>query len=206
MQSPRHPPIASFLTSLLDITWYAVALGLALVLILLAGSTLLDLKGENLTVSLPVAVQLHTPIHQAGEAESAHFEKLQGNLRFPARRGIFLSASVAVVALMFGYILWIVTQLRLVFRSLSQGRSFFRPNARRVRSVGLAVIFGELARASIVYFWSFYASRHFTADGLHFAPSLDLNLIAIVGGLAILVIAQVFAEGTRLDEDQSLTI
>jgi hypothetical protein len=59
---------------------------------------------------------------------------------------------------------------------------------------------------AIVYFWSYYASLHFTADRLRFAASLDLNPFTIVSGLAILVNAQVFEEGARLEEDQSLTI
>ena len=89
------------------------------------------------------------------------FEKLRGNLRFPVRKGAFFSASVAVVVLMFGYLLWMVTQLRYVFRSLSRRLPFVAENARRIRWVGLAVIFGELGRAAIVYFWSYYTSLHF---------------------------------------------
>jgi hypothetical protein len=72
--------------------------------------------------------------------------------------------------------------------------------------VGFTVIFGELARAALVYFWSYYTSLHFTANGLRFVASTDFNVITIVGGFAILVIAEVFREGTRLHEDQSLTI
>jgi Protein of unknown function (DUF2975) len=68
------------------------------------------------------------------------------------------------------------------------------------------VIFGEFGRAAIVYFWSYYTSLHFKVDGLRFAASVDMNPITIVGGLAILVIAEVFREGARLQEDQSLTI
>jgi hypothetical protein len=108
--------------------------------------------------------------------------------------------------LMFGYLLWVVTQLRYVFRSLSQGLPFVLANARRIRWVGFAVIFGEFGRAAIVYFWSYYTSLHFKVDGLRFAASVDMNPITIVGGLAILVIAEVFREGARLQEDQSLTI
>ena len=65
---------------------------------------------------------------------------------------------------------------------------------------------GELARAAAVYFWSYYTSLHYTANGLRFVASTDLNVTTIVSGLAILVIAEVFREGTRLHEDQSLTI
>ena len=198
--------IASFIKLVLDMAWWIVAISLGLSVVLLACSTFLELRGDNLTMSLPVAVQLDAPVHGVSGETNAHFEKLRGNLRFPARKGAFLSGSVAVVVLTFGYLFWIVTQLRYVFRSLSQGLPFVVANARRIRWVGLAVILGEFGRAAIVYFWSYYTSLHFMADGLHFAASVDLNPITMVSGLAILVIAEVFQEGAQLREDQSLTI
>jgi hypothetical protein len=198
--------IASFTKFVLDMTWWVVAISLGLLVILLVCSTFLELHGDNLTMSLPVAVQFDAPIHSVGGETNAHFEKLRGNLRFPARKGVFLSASVAVVLLMLAYLFWIVTQLRNVFRSLSRGLPFILANARRIRWVGLAVIFGEFGRAAIVYCWSYYTSLHFVAGGLHFSSSADLNPITIVGGLAILVIAEVFQQGAQLQEDQSLTI
>jgi hypothetical protein len=138
--------IASFVKSVLDTAWWVVAISLGLLVILLACSTFLELRGDNLTMSVPVAVQLDTPIHGVGGETTAHFEKLRGDLRFPAKKGAFLSGSVAVVVLMFGYLLWVVTQLRYVFRSLSQGLPFVLANARRIRWVGFAVIFGEFGR------------------------------------------------------------
>jgi hypothetical protein len=198
--------IASFMMFILNMAWWLVAVSLGLLVVLFACSTFLDFRGDNLTMSLPVAVQLEGPIHSADGETNAHFEKLRGNLRFPVRRGALLSGSVAVIVLMFGYLLWIVTQLRHVFRTLSDGLPFVLANARRIRWVGLAVIFGELGRAAIVYVWSYYTSLHFTADGLRFAASTDMSPITIVGGLAILVIAEVFQLGAQLQEDQSLTI
>jgi hypothetical protein len=46
----------------------------------------------------------------------------------------------------------------------------------------------------------------FSADGLRFTARADVNLFAIVNGLIILVLAEVFREGTRLHDDQSLTV
>lgn len=199
--------VASVVKVVLEATWWAVAVSMGLLLILLVGSFFLDLdNAKDLTLSLPVAVQLDAPLRDAGGEPNARFEKLRGNLRFPARKGAFFSGSVAVIVLMCGYLLWMVTQLRHVFRSLSQQLPFVVENARRIRWVGVAVILGELVRAGLVYFWSYYSSLHFTVSGLHFAPSADLNLITIVSGLAILVIAEVFQEGARLQEEQSLTI
>jgi hypothetical protein len=127
-------------------------------------------------------------------------------LRFPVRNGAFFSASMALVVLLCSFMLWILSQLRHIFRSLSQGLLFIPDNARRIRWVGYTVIGGECARAALVYFWSYYTSLHFTANGLRFVASTDLNVITIFSGFAILVIAEVFREGTRLHEDQSLTI
>ncbi len=206
MRTVGKGSIASFVKLVLDVVWWAVAVGLGLLATLLVCSTFLKLPGDNLTMSLPVAVQIDAPIYDAGGETDAHFEKLQGNLRFPAKKGPFLFGSLVVVVLLFGVLLWIVTQLRHVFRSLSQGLPFVLANARRVRWVGLAVILGELGRAASIYFWSYYTSLHFTADGLRFAASVDLSLITIVSGLAILVIAEVFQQGAQLQEDQSLTI
>jgi len=57
-----------------------------------------------------------------------------------------------------------------------------------------------------VYLENSYAATHFTAEGLRFTARPDLSLAAVIEGLIILVIAEVFRAGTRLDEDQSLTV
>jgi hypothetical protein len=47
---------------------------------------------------------------------------------------------------------------------------------------------------------------HFFAPGLRFNARPNLSVVTIVHGLIILALAEVFRTGTRLDEDQSLTI
>lgn len=206
MRALGERSIASFMKSALDVAWWGAAIALGLLVILVASLTLLELRVDNLTMTLPVAVRLDAPIHGAGGETEAHFESLRGNLRFPVTKGPFLFGSLTVIALMLGYLLWIVTQLRHVFQSLSQGLPFVVANARRVRWIGLAVIAGEFGRAGVTYFWSYYTSLYFAADGVRFAASVDVSLITMVSGVAILAIAEVFQQGARLQEDQSLTI
>ena len=162
----------------------------------------------TLTMSLPVAVELDTPVHSVNSSipADARFEKVRGNLRFPIRKGAFFSATLVLIVVLFGFLLWVVTQLRCIFRSLTRGTPFTAENSRRIRWVGFAAIFGELVRAAVVFSWSYYLSRHLTANGTRFIATTDVNGAAILSGLAILVIAEVFREGTRLQEDQSLTI
>ena len=91
-------------------------------------------------------------------------------------------------------------------RSKRAGRPFVAANATRIRRIGFVIIASELAWSAIVFFESYYAMTHFSADGLRFDASPDINVLAILSGLIILVIAEVFRAGTRLDEEQSLTV
>jgi hypothetical protein len=208
MKAIGERSIASFIRFVLDAAWWLVVVSLALLTGLLVFSFFVKLEGNNLSMDLPVALELSAPVHGGGASfqTDARIEKLRGNLRFPVRNGAFFSGSMFLVVLLFGFLLGVLTQLRRIFRSLSRGLLFIPENARRIRWVGFTVIFGELARAALVYFWSYYTSLHFTANGVRFVASADFNGITIIGGLAILVIAEVFREGTRLHEDHSLTI
>ena len=208
MKAVGERSIASFIRFVLDVAWWLVVVSLGLLTGLLVLSFCVNLEGQRLTMNLPVALELNAPVHytSASAYPDGRIEKLRGNLRFPIRQGAFLTVSMFLIVLLLGLLLWVLTQLRQVFRSLSRGQLFIPENARRIRWVGFSVIFGELARAAVLYFWSYYTSQHFTANGLRFVAATDFNGITIVGGLAILVIAEVFREGTRLHEDQSLTI
>jgi hypothetical protein len=208
MKAVGERSIASFIRLVLDAAWWLVVVSLALLTGLLVLSFFVNLQGDNLTMDLPVALELQAPVHgsSASIPTDARIEKLRGNLVFPVRNGVFFSASMVLIVVLFGVLLWALTQLRRIFRSLSRGLLFIPENARRIRWVGFTVIFGELARTALVYFWSYYTSVHFTANGLRFIASTDFNATTMISGLAIVVIAEVFREGTRLHEEQSLTI
>ena len=200
--------IASFVKRVLDGLWWLISLGIALLTVLLLCSLLVDFRGNNLTLSLPVALQLDTAVHGVNSSSQteAQIEKVRGNLKFPVRKNAFVSVSVSLILIMTVFLLWVVGQLRHVFRSLSAGVPFAADSARRIRWVGIAVIAGEIVRTVIVYFWSAYLSQHFTANGLNFTATADFNVTAVLNGLVILVISEVFREGARLQDEQSLTI
>ena len=96
--------------------------------------------------------------------------------------------------------------LRAVLRSVADNRPFERANAKRIRAIAFAVLGGEAARSMIVFFESYYAKTYFTAPGLSFEAWPEINGASVLGGLIILVIAEVFRTGTRLADEQSLTI
>ena len=136
----------------------------------------------------------------------AELQDTHGSLRFPAPKGSFLYINAAFLLTLFVVSIWGLEQLHRVFGTVRKGQPFIDANARRLRRVAAAVMAGEVVRASMVAFNQFYAKTHFTATGLLFDWSFNIDFFAVVLGLIILAIAEVFAAGTRLDEDQALTI
>ena len=208
MRALGERSIASFISLVVDAAWWLVVVCLTLFAGVLVYSFWFGSAGKNLTMDVPVALEMNAAVHGGSDSiqTDARIEKVRANLRFPVRIGAFFFGNVVLILLLGGTLLWVLTQLRHIFRSLTRGLLFIPENARRIRWVGFMVIFGELARAALVYFWSYYSSLHFTASGMRFVASTDFNGVTIVSGLAILVIAEVFREGARLHEDQSLTI
>lgn len=206
----RKAPIASFLIVLLNMAWYVVAVALALTACLAAASVFHHAGGTS-ELDIPVSVNVDALALQVGAPslgiESARLHNVRGSLIFPARAMASLVAPVlAGLAIVLAVVLWVVGQLRAVFRTLRDGQPFVPANAIRIRRIGFFVISGEFLRAAIVFAANSYAMNHFSANGLRFDARPDLNLLTIVHGLIILAIAEVFRAGTRLDEEQSLTI
>jgi Protein of unknown function (DUF2975) len=200
--------LPSFVTILLTAAWYFVAVALALTTCLVLASPWLDVRGGE--IDIPVSFEVDDRAIRVSApgigVSSAVVQQVRGSLRFPPPNRASVTFPLALVALMMAVILWVLGQLIALFRTLRDRRPFDRQNATRIRRIGYAVIAGELARATLIFYSNSYAKWHFMADGLRFDAPPDLNVFALVHGLIILVIAEVFRAGTRLDEDQSLTI
>jgi amino acid transporter len=166
--------------------------------------------GPNVHMSIPVSFNVDArTIHVTAPAigiQNAEVRNAQGLLRFVPQGGAFLVANLALVIALLALALWMLAQLRALFRALRDGQPFAPQNAMRVRRIAWTVIAAEVLRSAVVYFENVYAMTYFVADGLRFDAWPHLNLFAIINGLIILVISEVFRAGTRLDEDQSLTV
>jgi hypothetical protein len=166
--------------------------------------------GPNLHMSIPVSFNVDaetTPIAAPRLGiPAAELKNAQGTLRFAPQGGAFFIANLVLVIGLLGGGLWLLAQLRAVFRALRDGQPFAPQNAMRVRRIAWTVIVAEIVRSAVVYLENAYAMTYFVADGLRFDAHPHLNVFAIVNGLIILAISEVFRAGTRLDEDQSLTV
>jgi hypothetical protein len=195
--------------TLINIGWYAAAAGLALAACLTVASLFIDLPSSEMDI--PASFVLDTQTLRAAAPsvgiENAEFETVRcaGNVKFTPPSRAFVASVGASLSLFLALALWVFGQLRAVFRTLLDGHPFVAANAPRIRRIAYAVIGGELARSAIAYM-GMGIHPVFSAPGLHPDSRPDLSIALLLCGLIMLAIAEVFREGTRLDEEQSLTV
>jgi hypothetical protein len=218
--TPLKPPaVAKALAALFTALWWWILLASALVgLLVLTGSVNVSVQigpdgepdfvaGRSVEMVLPVAFELDPGAAQVISVDrqtDGAIEKATGMLRFatPGRQWF----AIAGGAVMLGLVLWILAELAALCRSVRDGQPFAVRNAVRIRRLALAIVLAEISRSAIVYSAQAYVAAHFVAEHLRFTAWPRIHAFAIVSALILLVLAEVFRTGTRLDEEQSLTV
>lgn len=217
MEDRRNLP-AVLVSWILGIARGLVTLGLVLTVVVVTvvpfTTELLEVDASWLTIgsrmTIPVRFYVDSEAHRIAApsigVDRAELRDTHGSLRFPATEGRFLFLNAAFLMTLFAVAIWGLEQLHKVVGTMRKGQPFVAANARRLRRVAAAVIGGEVLRAALVFVDQFYAKTHFTAAGLLFDASFNVDFFAVFLAFVIYAIAEVFAAGTRLDEDQALTI
>lgn len=214
MRAMGKRSVASFVSVILTVVSWGIAAGIALSALLLLTSPIIPLRDAGADASsgwvlgLPASFSVEASRVTAPTLgiAGAEIREAQGVLRLPlSTRGNFAGVLVFVIAML--AIAWYgVSQLRKVLFSLRDERPFSADNAVRIRRIAYVVIGGELLRSGFMFAGNFYVAQYFVADGVRFGSSLGLSFPTLVCGLIIFVLAEVFRAGTRLENDQSLTI
>jgi hypothetical protein len=163
-------------------------------------------SGHNVAMVLPVDLEIEPASAASLSPPAADMRNIRADLRFPIHKGWFFSFSLTLVLGLLILGMWIADQLRQIFGTLRDGEPFAAANAGRIRRVAAGVILAELVRTGAVLYWSYSAGALVTASGARFIPATHISAPSILYGLLILVIAEIFREGARLREEQSLTI
>tara|TARA_B100000678_G_scaffold105833_2_gene88743 strand:- start:14578 stop:15105 length:528 start_codon:yes stop_codon:yes gene_type:complete len=109
----------------------------------------------------------------------------------------YLVAFAVLFVIFIGFIL-MASQLRKILSTLIDGEPFVPENATRLTRLSMIVAGMEIANYII----------GFAANMFNVKTSLDfsVNLAAWVAVITLTVLSQVFAEGTRLREEEKMTI
>ncbi len=140
---------------------------------------------------------------------AASYTGLLSNSPFPRAELVYpwyvtvLGFAVTAAGLLAAFV--VIDRLRLIFGTLASGDPFVPENARHLRVIAVAIASFEVVRyavgAGVAVLGSFTSQESERISG-----GVDLNPGAWIGILAIVVLAEVFHEGSRLRSEQKLTI
>jgi hypothetical protein len=102
--------------------------------------------------------------------------------------------------------LWIVWHLRKLMHSMKEGKTFIPDNPARIRKIGYAVLLW--APIEVIFYGSILRSVAWKIKPLLSLSGMPLRIFLemVFFGLAILVIAEVFDRGVKLQQEQDLTV
>ena len=175
-KTPQNSMAALMSGIMLVVIWAAIILG-AVALLGLTIGLMASLKGG--AVDLPVGTAVADGIHAS----------------------VFVAALASLSVFLPG-IIFICIQLRRVLGTLASGDPFVPENAPRLTRIAIALGLMELGRYSVIGLLTMFINF----SEVSASPSLSINLAAWVSVAALLVLAQVFREGTRLREEEKMTI
>lgn len=112
-----------------------------------------------------------------------------------------------LLLLMFGFILWILRLLDRIVNEVVKGHPFTLDNARRLRTIGLLVVFESLLTPAASYATSVWLVGKVEATGVVLSPTNEWgSMSAFLLGSLIIIIAEAFRHGAAMREEQELTV
>jgi hypothetical protein len=152
--------------------------------------------GGHFSLVLPVALQ----------GPATDLSGIRADFRFPSLTGGFVPISISFLIVLMMLVAWMLDQLRKVLKTVMLRDPFAVENARRIALIGVAVVAFEVVHALAIAYWSYMASDLLTASGSPFTAASRISAPRILYGFLFMALAAAFREGTRLREEQSLTI
>lgn len=111
-----------------------------------------------------------------------------------------------LIAISLSLSLSITFLLRKIFQTLTTSYPFIIQNAYRLKNIGLLVMLTSMTTFAHDWIVNWYLKQNFIIDGSAIRAHLVIDLKTIFAGLIIFVIAEIFRVGTRLKEEQDLTV
>jgi len=104
--------------------------------------------------------------------------------------------------------LYVTNQLRNMVISLLSNMPFNKENPQRIRKIGLVIIIWNVINPLVQYFgWgSVINDITFNNTGIQLYPAFEVNVIAVLIGLMMILLSGLLNEAKLLKEEQELTI
>jgi hypothetical protein len=184
----------------------------AVILLIAVPTGLVRLDAVDDPPSLTVPVEIHLdPADLQGDGSglavlNPRVSESDATIRFGIHHRpawILYGLVIYGVLVAIGYGLWLV---RAVVRDVMASRAFTRLNATRLRRIGLLVLGWQLLTPPVQLLWSHFVLTRFDLDRNIVSAPLPYDLERIVLAIAVLVLAELFGEAARLQEERDLTV
>lgn len=160
---------------------------------------------EGAWFTFPVELE-HWVCYQAeGPGGTWSFETIEAQVSAP-NDGSWIGSVVA--APFMALIAFVLGELRAVFRSLREGSPFVAANARRLRRIGLGILVFEALRVVVTATVVAPAieSLRIVVEGNRMRVDAWPDWTLLFLAFAVLVLAEVFRRGTKMQDEQALTV
>ncbi len=203
MSARRVPAWVGVVKLFLDVAWWVI-LGGVVVGVVVVGDAAVG--HARLKLSMPAFLTLASSSYRiTGSEHGAKLRDASAQLSLPgSTAAVFVTLGVIVVGA--GLVLVILHQIYWLVAALHKGTPFTRASARRMTTVGVAVVVSELVRATVLFAGSWWSTHHLHAVGVGFRTVFPIRADVVLAGGLLVVFAEVFRAGTLLQQDHDLTI
>ena len=208
MKTLGRKSLASFIKFILNFAWYFQWVILVFVTMVLA---IVFITKDKVDHDVPVIIS--TPI-ATPSVVSKHSDFVEptlivktANLHFFNKVDFMLVfQSFLFLGLLFFITLSITNLLRKIFDTLTDNRPFIAANAGRLSKIGILMLLYVPVKIAEDLVRHSKATMHFLIDNTTLSTKFEIPFETIIAGLIVLVIAEIFRIGTRLKEEQELTV
>lgn len=206
--------LSSKLKLLIDFAWYGTLLATALLVLAVpfgmwVASQPSDGRG-TVTLSLDeIGFRLvsDTATLRSADGGTAVLSKGVGSVDIGGALDTYLVlVGASAVAVQLAILLFMIWQLRRLFRTFTNGQPFARENVRRLRTIGVGIVGLTLASTVFGALITHLISRRFESDAVQFVVNVDVSGTSLFAAAVVFVLAEIFHLGKQLEEEQALTV
>ena len=199
--------LASFMKLVVDVCYFTLLVVLPLVGVLLLLLAITGGREGHVTIHVPVRFHLDPESHpfttSRGDIQSVAITNAQGTLelRGGAASVGYVWAGLGVGIIILAVTLFILSRLRGLFRTLKEQNPFVPQNSRRIRSIGVALILGDVVTAGFATWLATRVSSAVSVAGVMVDTSFTVDFVPIGAGVILIMLAEVFRIGAQMKGD-----
>ncbi|MCK4897391.1 MAG: DUF2975 domain-containing protein [Anaerolineales bacterium] len=204
--------VTKFVVDLIFFLLVGVSIFLALWIAL--SPLILKATDAPITASVPVAIgagfEPQISVEVAGSEtkgiSAAFVDEAQGILRLETTNWTFIAISNLAKLLTAIGLAYVFYLLRAILQAIKQGDPFVQDNVIRMRRMGWAVLIVGFLRPTVEYFATWTILNQLTIVEPPLSLPSPFQSEVILASLLILILAQVWSYGLKIERDSALTI